>query len=59
MLDPALALADAHALCHEVEHALVHRVARLTAAIVHPEPGSAASHHVMAHHHVTGTTRGR
>jgi len=42
VLDASLSLAAAHAVCHEVEHALIHGVRRLTAAIVHadPAPGS-------------------
>ncbi|CAN5255793.1 cation diffusion facilitator family transporter [soil metagenome] len=53
VVDPGLSLIDAHAICHEVEHELLHRVRRLTAAIVHadPRPGdSPAAHDAVAHH---------
>lgn len=53
-VDPAMSVADAHELAHEVEHALVHGVRRLTGAIIHTEPASpeaAAAHAMVATHH--------
>lgn len=51
-VDPELSVARAHHIAHDVEHRLVHAVARLTTAVVHAEPaGSAAhAHDVLAHH---------
>lgn len=48
----ALTVGEAHRIAHDVEHQLVHTVARLTAATVHTEPaGSAAeAHSALAHH---------
>jgi len=42
----------AHAVAHDAEHRLVHAVARLTAALVHPEPDGTerAAHHAAAVH---------
>lgn len=43
---------QAHATAHTVEHALVHAVPRLTAAVVHTEPdtGAETAHRELAHH---------
>jgi cation diffusion facilitator family transporter len=51
-VDPQLTVERAHRLAHEVEHALVHAVPRLAAAMVHVEPASraAAAHDTLAHH---------
>ncbi|MDI2030398.1 cation diffusion facilitator family transporter [Saccharopolyspora sp. TS4A08] len=51
-VDPALTVERAHLLAHDVEHALVHRVPRLTAAVVHTEPatGADSAHALLAHH---------
>ncbi|MDQ3456526.1 MAG: cation diffusion facilitator family transporter [Actinomycetota bacterium] len=54
VLDPNLSLQAAHTICHDVEHQLVHRVRRLTAAIVHADPRASDdapdSHQALAHH---------
>lgn len=51
-VDPALTVERAHRLAHDVEHELVHRVPRLTTAIVHTEPatGADSAHALLAHH---------
>ncbi|WP_084467775.1 cation diffusion facilitator family transporter [Actinokineospora inagensis] len=51
-VDAALTVDRAHHLAHEVEHRLVHTVPRLTAAIVHTEPGDGAqeAHDTLARH---------
>ena len=51
-VDPGLTVEQAHRLAHEVEHALVHAVPRLAAAVVHVEPAAraAAAHDTLAHH---------
>ncbi len=50
VLDPALSLADAHAITVEAEHRLLHDVRRLTGATIHPDPDGAA-HHADTDHH--------
>jgi cation diffusion facilitator family transporter len=51
-VDAALTVKQAHHVAHEVEHALVHAVPRLTAATVHPEPSAGAdqAHDPLTHH---------
>lgn len=51
-VDAALTVEQAHRIAHDVEHQLVHAVARLTAATVHTEPATTAQadHRVLAHH---------
>ena len=51
-VDPSLTVVQAHHLAHQVEHALVHAVPRLTAASVHTEPATSATsaHEMLAHH---------
>jgi divalent metal cation (Fe/Co/Zn/Cd) transporter len=51
-VDPELTVEQAHRLAHDVEHALVHAVPRLTNAVVHVEPAAlaAAAHNTLAHH---------
>jgi cation diffusion facilitator family transporter len=51
-VDPRLTVEQAHRIAHEVEHALVHAIPRLTAAIVHTEPvrGAEGAHDTLAHH---------
>jgi cation diffusion facilitator family transporter len=51
-VDGALTVDRAHRLAHDVEHALVHDVPRLTEAVVHTEPGTGAdeTHRGLAHH---------
>ncbi len=51
VVDPALDLSAAHDLSHDVEHQLLHRIHRLSAAIVHPEPGSGPAAHEALNHH--------
>lgn len=54
-VDAGLTVAQAHRIAHDVEHALVHAVPRLTAAIVHTEPtrGAEGAHDTLAHHRLT------
>lgn len=51
-VDSGLTVQQAHHIAHEVEHALVHAVPRLTAATVHIEPttGAEYAHNALAHH---------
>ncbi|PSK98887.1 cation diffusion facilitator family transporter [Murinocardiopsis flavida] len=53
VVDGGLSVAAAHRIAHEVEHALLHAVPRLTAAVVHVEPhtGADGAHETLAHHH--------
>jgi len=51
VVDAALDLRSAHQLAHEVEHELLHQVPRLSAAIVHAEPGSGPDVHDDLKHH--------
>ncbi|MEU1375499.1 cation diffusion facilitator family transporter [Streptomyces triculaminicus] len=56
-VDPRLPLSKAHRIAVDAEHALLHAVPHLTAALVHtdpaPQPGAADPHAVLAHHAVT------
>jgi cation diffusion facilitator family transporter len=48
-----LPLTDAHRIAHEAEHRLLHDIPRLSAALVHAHPGSAAgrdAHQLVRHH---------
>jgi cation diffusion facilitator family transporter len=51
-VDPELTVEQAHRLAHDVEHALVHAVPRLTNAVVHVEPAALAAdaHNTLAHY---------
>jgi cation diffusion facilitator family transporter len=51
-VDAMLTVEQAHRIAHDVEHALVHALPRLTAAVVHTEPssGAQAAHQTLAHH---------
>jgi cation diffusion facilitator family transporter len=52
-VDGALPLDEGHRIAHDTEHRLLHDVPRLSAAIVHVSPRSAAgdaSHELAAHH---------
>lgn len=53
-VDGELTVRQAHAVAVEAEHALLHAVPRLTAALVHadpvPRPGEPDPHEVLAHH---------
>ncbi len=51
VVDPTLDLRTAHALSHQVEHELLHRLPRLHAAIVHAEPGAGPGVHDDLQHH--------
>ncbi|MFE1959300.1 cation diffusion facilitator family transporter [Streptomyces sp. NPDC059479] len=54
VVDGALSVRQAHAVAVEVEHALLHSVHRLTAALVHTDPaatpGTEDPHRKLAHH---------
>ncbi|MET8772358.1 cation diffusion facilitator family transporter [Streptomyces sp. NPDC004658] len=54
VVDGEATLRQAHAIAVETEHALLHAVPRLTAALVHadpaPAPGEADPHLTLAHH---------
>ena len=53
VVDSTTSLVDAHHLCHQVEHDLVHGIRRLTAATIHAEPlsaDSAKAHDLVSHH---------
>ena len=52
-VDGTLPLDEGHRIAHDIEHRLLHDVPRLSAAIVHVSPRSAAghaSHEIAAHH---------
>ncbi|WSD90306.1 cation diffusion facilitator family transporter [Streptomyces canus] len=54
VVDGEMTVRQSHAVAVEAEHALLHAVPRLTAALVHadptPVPGEADPHHTLAHH---------
>ena len=53
VIDGSLSLRAAHRIAVEAEHALIHAVPRLTAALIHPDPACAGAedpHAVLAHH---------
>jgi len=54
VVDGELSVRQAHHVAVEAEHALLHAVPKLTAALVHadpaPAPGEADPHHALAHH---------
>ncbi|MGZ6793543.1 MAG: cation diffusion facilitator family transporter [Mycobacteriales bacterium] len=50
VLDPALSLADAHAVSVDAEHRLLHQVKRLTSAFIHADPDGPEHHAATAHH---------
>ena len=52
-VDPTLSLVEAHRVAHDAEHQLLHDVPRLSAALVHANPGAGAdtdAHDLVAHH---------
>jgi cation diffusion facilitator family transporter len=57
VVDGEATVRQAHAIAVDAEHALLHAVPRLTAALVHadpaPAPGEADPHLRLAHHHAT------
>ncbi|MGW6737265.1 cation diffusion facilitator family transporter [Streptomyces sp. NPDC055013] len=54
VVDGEATVRQAHSIAVDAEHALLHAVPRLTAALVHadpaPVPGEADPHHALAHH---------
>ncbi|MER5212064.1 cation diffusion facilitator family transporter [Streptomyces sp. NPDC002838] len=54
VVDGEVTVRRAHAIAVDAEHALLHAVPRLTAALVHadpaPVPGETDPHHALAHH---------
>ncbi|MEV6668185.1 cation diffusion facilitator family transporter [Streptomyces nigra] len=54
VVDGEATVRQAHAIAVDAEHALLHAVPRLTAALVHADPapvaGEADPHHALAHH---------
>ncbi len=50
VLDPALTLADGHAIAVAAEHRLVHEVKRLTAATIHADPEGPEHHAATSPH---------
>jgi cation diffusion facilitator family transporter len=54
-VDPAAALSEAHAVAHNAEHALLHAIDRLAAAVIHANPaGQHDVHDGLRHHNVEG-----
>jgi divalent metal cation (Fe/Co/Zn/Cd) transporter len=54
VIDGSLSLRAAHQVSVEAEHALLHAVPRLTAAVIHADPtraGQEDPHAALAHHH--------
>ena len=53
VVDPLLTVVQGHAIAHAAEHALLHQLPRLTAALVHadPLPVSGIDHHELMSHH--------
>jgi cation diffusion facilitator family transporter len=53
-VDPRCSVIEAHDVAVGAEHALIHAVRRLTAAIVHADPLDDADHHAVLADHVPG-----
>ena len=53
VVDPALSVVEGHHVAEQAEHRLLHRVPRLTAAIVHADPQEhgGVDHHRLSGHH--------
>jgi cation diffusion facilitator family transporter len=51
LVDGALSTAEGHAVTEEVQHALLHGVARLSEAHVHVDPAGVAEAHALTAHH--------
>jgi cation diffusion facilitator family transporter len=54
VVDAGLSVVEAHKIAVDAEHRLLHRVPRLSAALVHadPQPHAGSDHHeAVAHHH--------
>jgi cation diffusion facilitator family transporter len=56
VVDPALSLAEGHAIAVEAEHRLLHQVKRLTAAMIHADP-EGPEHHAPTEHHTSRAVR--
>jgi cation diffusion facilitator family transporter len=56
MVDPAMSVQEAHRIAEEVEHELMHAIARLRGATVHVDPHDHGPHYAgpMAHHRDVG-----
>lgn len=60
VVDPSLTVVEAHDIAEEAQHALLHNVRRITAALIHadPQPADGRDHHTLsAHHRAPLTTR--
>jgi cation diffusion facilitator family transporter len=53
IVDAGATVVEAHHIAVEAEHALIHRIPRLTAALVHadPQPHDGLDHHTVLTHH--------
>jgi cation diffusion facilitator family transporter len=51
-VDPSLSVIQAHAVAVAAEHALIHAIPRLAAAVVHADPLDGADHHALLADHV-------
>ena len=51
-VDPGLSVIQAHAVAVSAEHALIHAIPRLAAAVVHADPLDGADHHALLADHV-------
>jgi cation diffusion facilitator family transporter len=51
-VDPSLSVIQAHAVAVSAEHALIHAVPRLAAALVHADPLDGADHHALLADHL-------
>jgi cation diffusion facilitator family transporter len=61
VVDGSLSLRAAHQVAVDAEHALLHAVPRLTAAVIHADPTHAGEddpHAALAHHHPATPARG-
>jgi cation diffusion facilitator family transporter len=50
VVDPALTLAEGHAIAVEAEHRMLHQVRRLTSVFIHADPEGPEHHALTAHH---------
>jgi cation diffusion facilitator family transporter len=51
-VDPSLSVVQAHAVAVSAEHALIHAIPRLAAAVVHADPLDGTDHHALLADHV-------
>jgi quinol monooxygenase YgiN len=56
-IDPATTLTDAHRIAHEAEHTLTHAVPKLSSALVHAYPATAADRLADMRRHVAAASR--